>query len=148
MHSKILVVFIAFAASALAGAQWTHDLSAQPVAPIPSSGTGGAANGCTNPVNKTVVTMSSSDCVRVQNVNAWLLFNHSYAHDLRITISHGGTTVVLFNQYPGTGGHSCNGYYNFSDSAPSGISAAIIPNQVPLQAARTSLHRRCPCSTE
>ena len=83
MHSKILVALIAVAISAIAPAQWTHDLTASPSAPVPSSGTGGAPLGCANPLNATVVPMACSDIVRMNDVNVWVLLNHMYAHDLR-----------------------------------------------------------------
>ena len=133
MHSKILCALVASALSALAPAQWTHSFGASPAAAIPPSGTGGAANACLNPVNKTVVAMSCSDAVKVKKVKVSLNLHHTYAHDLRITISHGGVGVVLFDQYPGTAGFDFSGSYQFSDDALFAIGAAIIPNQPALQ---------------
>src|SRR5262249_52287816 len=127
MYSKILFALVALAVSAVAPAQWNHVVAASPQAVIPPSGTGGAANACLNPANKTVVAMSCSDNVKVRNVHVYMGLHHTYAHDLRITVSHGGVGVILFDQYPGTEGHSFSGLYHWTDAASVGIGAAIIP---------------------
>jgi subtilisin-like proprotein convertase family protein len=129
MHSKILgFLIVTIAASALAPAQWSFDYTAQPNAVIPPSGTGGQAGLCSNPSNVTTVTMNGSDAVFVSKLTVNMTFSHSWARDLRISLSHAGTAVVLFDQLPAVWGHGFSGNYEFDDDASSTIAAGVTGN--------------------
>jgi len=125
MRSKILGLLIAILATAIAPAQLSFLYTAQPNAPIPSVGTGGATGACSNSANKTSITLNSSDAVSMQDVNVSLNFSHSWATDLRITLSHGGVSVVLFDQHPATWSKHFAGTYTFDDQAFFGIAASV-----------------------
>jgi subtilisin-like proprotein convertase family protein len=129
MHSKILVLALLAAASAFAPAQFTYSYAAVTSAAIPSSGTGGAPGGCGNSANTTLVTVNVPVSLTLTDVNVAVVLTHSYAHDLRITVTHGGTSVVLFNQFSGTQ-NKCfgNSPYTFDDQAATTIAASIDPN--------------------
>jgi subtilisin-like proprotein convertase family protein len=125
MRSTILGLSFALAASALAPAQWAFNYSATPNVPIPSVGSGGAPGSCSNVANKATVTIQAPDSVRVTDVDVSIHLWHTYAHDLRITLIHGGTSVVLFDQYPTTVAKAFQGIYSFSDESPLTIAASV-----------------------
>jgi subtilisin-like proprotein convertase family protein len=127
MRSKVLVLL--FLASALAPAQWSFQVGASPQASIPSSGSGGSAGGCANSANTRIVTIGGANSVALTDVNVSFTLAHSRASDLRITLHHGGTSVVLFDQHVATSGKQFGGTYGFDDEQPSTIAAAAIPNQ-------------------
>jgi subtilisin-like proprotein convertase family protein len=127
MQSKILVLMVLV--GAVAPAQWSFQYSASQLnAPIPSSGTGGAFGMCASAGNTTVATMTGTDPVKVTDVNVSVSLAHTWASDLRITLSHGGVSVVVFNQHPSTSQKQFWGTYTFDDEAASTIAAAVNPN--------------------
>jgi subtilisin-like proprotein convertase family protein len=111
--TKILVlVCAATLGTSAARAQWNHAYTAFTNLPIPSSGTGGAAGGVSNPANATSFSVNVPIAVAISKVIVGVDLTHPTVGDLRIEISHCGTTVMLYNQTPASTAN-LGGLYNF-----------------------------------
>ena len=85
--TKILTLVCAAAlATSAARAQWNHAYSAVANLPIPSSGTGGAAGGISNPANATTFSVNVPIAVALSQVIVAADLTHPTVGDLRIRI--------------------------------------------------------------
>jgi subtilisin-like proprotein convertase family protein len=122
---KILVLVSAAAlAAGAASAQWNHTYTDFTNQPIPSSGTGGAAGGISNPANATSFSLNVPIALVLTHVTVEAGINHSNTGDLRIEVSHCGVSVILYNQSPPAAA-DLSGIYHFSDSAMTSFASAV-----------------------
>jgi subtilisin-like proprotein convertase family protein len=111
--------------TSLAEAQFSfHDYSASGNVPIPSSGTGGAPGGITNPANVASLSVTVPVAIDIQKLQVSVQMLHPNVGDLRVELHHCNSTVILYNQQPPLFA-SVNGLYTFDDSAATSFSQAV-----------------------
>lgn len=109
--SLCLTLAAVFAIGIGAGAQATVITTFSPDVPVAICDT------CT-----VTSTLNIDSHGRILDVNALLDITHSYDADLVLSLSHGGTTVLLANRQGGSGGANYTGTV-FDDEADIGIDA-------------------------
>jgi subtilisin-like proprotein convertase family protein len=122
---KILALVVAAGLAAGARAQLTIAFSQPGFSNIPQSGTGGAPGGTSNPANAASITRFVQPAYSVDDLNVEIDLIHSAVGDLRMEVSHCGTTVVLYQQSPASYA-DLNGVYTFDSDAVSSFSSAIV----------------------
>lgn len=121
---KILSLALLVLASAGASAQMSETHSLPVSLPVPSSGTGGAAGGVGNPANAASVNLSCTEPRLIDRLKVGVDLTHSAVGNLRIEVSHCGTTVVLYDQSPASMAN-LTGVYEFEDNAPATFASAV-----------------------
>src|SRR5215831_12642148 len=94
---KVFVAACAALAVQAACAQYNHTYSGLCNLPVPPAGSGGAPGGVSNAQNKTSFSIDVPIGIVIEHVSAQVNLSHTAVGDLRIELSHCGTTVVLSN---------------------------------------------------
>lgn len=121
---QVLVCAIALVASPVRS-QWAHQLDLPANLPVPSSGTGGASGGVSNPANATTFSVNVPMGIDLSKVIVDVNLSHTSVGDLRIEVAHCGTSLVLYNQSPANTAN-LGGLYHFDSSMGIGTFASAI----------------------
>jgi subtilisin-like proprotein convertase family protein len=92
---------------------------------IPPSGSGGTSGWCgAGSADTASFAISVPDAFVLSHVNVQLLCGHQNVGDLTLTLSHCGTSVVLYDRLPASSSN-LSGIYGFDDAAASTFAGAV-----------------------